>query len=60
MCSDQPPDRGPSSEPHPPAESVRRVRSEDLLQGGRELLITHGQEVYRLRLTKSGKLILGK
>ena len=38
----------------------RTVRSEDLLQGGKEVLIQHGQEMYRLRLTKAGKLILNK
>jgi hemin uptake protein HemP len=34
--------------------------SEALLQGQREVLIRHGEEVYRLRLTKQGKLILYK
>jgi hemin uptake protein HemP len=36
----------------------RRVRSADLLGGGRTLLIEHEDKVYRLALTKSGKLIL--
>jgi hemin uptake protein HemP len=40
--------------------ALRTVRSEDLLQGAREVLIHHGQETYRLRLTKAGKLILNK
>jgi hemin uptake protein HemP len=40
--------------------ALRTVRSEDLLQGGKEVLIQHGQEMYRLRLTKAGKLILNK
>ena len=35
-------------------------RSEDLLQGRRELLIQHGDEQYRLRLTRMNKLILTK
>jgi hemin uptake protein HemP len=30
------------------------------MQGRRELLIMHCQEVYRLRLTRNGKLILTK
>ncbi|MBL8849719.1 MAG: hemin uptake protein HemP [Planctomycetaceae bacterium] len=38
----------------------RVVRSEDILQGAREVLIQHGAETYRLRLTKAGKLILNK
>jgi hemin uptake protein HemP len=40
--------------------ALRSIRSEDLLQGAREVLIQHGQETYRLRLTKAGKLILNK
>lgn len=35
-------------------------RSEDLLQGRRELLIRHGDEQYRLRVTRMNKLILTK
>jgi hemin uptake protein HemP len=36
------------------------LRSEDLLQGQVEVLIAHGADIYRLRLTRSGKLILQK
>jgi hemin uptake protein HemP len=39
---------------------LRRFRSEDLLQGAREVFIQHGDELYRLRLTRQGKLILYK
>jgi hemin uptake protein HemP len=50
--------------PQPPAaESTavpRIVSSESLLAGQRELLIQHGAERYRLRLTASNKLILVK
>lgn len=38
----------------------RVVTSEDLLQGAREMIIRHGSEDYRLRLTRVGKLILNK
>jgi len=38
----------------------RCIRSEDILQGENEVLILHGGAVYRLRHTKSGKLILNK
>ncbi len=38
----------------------RIVTSDDLLQGRRELWIEHGQDMYRLRLTASGKLYLTK
>ena len=61
-------DKEASLNPRQPAESppslsgreLRTVRSEDLLQGQVELLIAHGEETYRLRLTRSGKLILQK
>jgi hemin uptake protein HemP len=36
------------------------IRSEELLQGRRELWIEHGDDMYRLRLTASGKLYLTK
>ncbi len=36
------------------------VRSADLFQGGKELVIRHGGEEYRLRITRTGKLILTK
>ena len=43
-----------------PSSTPVRIRSEELLQGQVELLITHGSETYRLRRTRSGKLILQK
>ncbi|MCL4207204.1 MAG: hemin uptake protein HemP [Pirellulaceae bacterium] len=36
------------------------IRSEDLLQGRREIWIAHGEDMYRLRLTSSGRLYLSK
>jgi hemin uptake protein HemP len=36
------------------------VRSTDLFQGGKEIVIRHGSEEYRLRITRAGKLILTK
>jgi hemin uptake protein HemP len=38
----------------------RSVTSKDLMAGERVIIISHGQEEYRLRLTASGKLILTK
>jgi len=35
-------------------------RSNDILQGGKEAFILHGTQTYRLRLTRSDKLILQK
>ena len=36
------------------------IDSRDLFSGARELTITHGPDVYRLRLTSQNKLILTK
>jgi hemin uptake protein HemP len=36
------------------------ISAEQLLRGHREIVITHGDAVYRLRLTRKGKLILQK
>ncbi len=41
-----------------PAETV--IDSEALLKGQREILIRHGDRVYRLRHTSNDKLILTK
>lgn len=38
----------------------RAIRLEELLQGQRDIQIVHGEKVYRLRLTRNGKLILTK
>ncbi len=43
-----------------PAEQPRAVSSDELLMGSRELRIAHGEDVYRLTLTRQGKLILTK
>ncbi|MBI4549808.1 MAG: hemin uptake protein HemP [Candidatus Omnitrophica bacterium] len=36
------------------------IRSEELFQGAREVMIIHNEDRYRLLITKSGKLILNK
>lgn len=36
------------------------IDSRELLQGGRELIIRHGDQEYRLRHTQNDKLILTK
>ncbi len=41
-------------------EAVRRISSQMLLKGGRELVIQHEGSEYHLRLTRNGKLILTK
>lgn len=37
-----------------------RIDSRDLFAGAREIIIGHGSEAYRLRLTAQNKLILTK
>lgn len=43
-----------------PAKGIPTVASADLFGDGREVVIRHGAETYRLRLTSSNKLILIK
>jgi hemin uptake protein HemP len=44
---------------HPQHEQVRVLVSE-LLRGGREAILEHSGQDYRLRITQNGKLILTK
>ncbi|MFO1020942.1 MAG: hemin uptake protein HemP [Planctomycetales bacterium] len=64
MVSDLPVEPAPAPSPEGQIETsvpdLRRIRSTDLLHGEREVLIEHGSEIYRLRLTRNGKLILQK
>ena len=39
---------------------MRVLASEELFTGGREVLIRHKKDTYRLKITKAGKLILNK
>ncbi|MBB2484279.1 hemin uptake protein HemP [Mitsuaria sp. WAJ17] len=54
----------PASSPQPPSSACgpapRRLHSRDLLGQDRELEIEHAGQLYRLRLTQLGKLILTK
>ena len=43
-----------------PARAEDTLSSEDLLNGRREILISHGDRIYRLRHTSNDKLILTK
>ncbi|MEK8029992.1 hemin uptake protein HemP [Ideonella sp. DXS29W] len=62
-----PPPVPPGTPTHPapatlsvPMATGPQWRSEDLLAGTDEALITHNDQVYRLRRTGTGKLILTK
>jgi hemin uptake protein HemP len=50
----------PSVDTAPAVASVRRISSQRLLAGERELVIQHLGSEYHLRLTRNGKLILTK
>lgn len=54
----EPPKRSPTDPPADHENSV--ISSGDLLAGRQEVLIRHGDETYRLRVTRNGKLILQK
>ena len=53
-------DTGSPETPTPAVKALRQIPSTSLLQGDREVQIVHGNEVYRLSLTRQGKLILHK
>jgi len=50
----------PVKKPMPAAKPVKRIAVRDLLDGGREAVLLHDGDEYRLRLTSNGKLILTK
>lgn len=41
-------------------EPVRSISSESLFQGRTEIAIEHSGSIYRLKITRQGKLILNK
>lgn len=50
----------PEPDKTPSPDSRRSIPSEELLAGSPEVLIVHDGQTYRLRVTRSGKLILHK
>lgn len=66
MSTFAPPNVGPSpssAQPSPAraeGHGAPAVDSKDLLRGRDEILIRHGDEVYRLRHTRNDRLILTK
>jgi hemin uptake protein HemP len=56
-----PPDRERSgNDGSPRCQAVPVLRSEELFQGGRQVLILHAGDTYRLLRTRNDKLILQK
>lgn len=54
------PETLPAASPARPAAPGAPIPSSDLLRGRREAVIAHQGELYRLRETRNGKLILTK
>lgn len=49
-----------SMRPRAPVMAPRTLTSESLFEGRTEIAIDHGGAVYRLKITRQGKLILNK
>lgn len=60
MDDQTPDDHNPNTKPTPINEAPLTFNSEDLFQGRKEILVRHGEEVYKMRITRNGKLILNK
>jgi hemin uptake protein HemP len=60
VIADAPIEPRPPSPAQPPAAPPREIDSRELMQGHREILIRHGDDAYRLSVTRAGKLILRK
>jgi hemin uptake protein HemP len=50
----------PTTQPARAPDLPRRLKVSDLLAGGREAILEHDGQDYRLRITANGKLILTK
>ncbi len=44
----------------PAGQTQRIVESRELFRGGNEILIAHEGAIYRMKITRQGKLILNK
>ena len=60
MEEETPQDRETPEKETPTVQETPRWRSEELLGDGKEALIVHNEQVYRLCRTRNGKLILLK
>ncbi|OBZ92616.1 hemic uptake protein hemP [Pararhizobium polonicum] len=52
------PDAAPAVSPA--SQTQRLVESRELFRGENEILISHGDAIYRMKITRQGKLILNK
>lgn len=50
----------PSAPPQDPTTPPESVLSSQIFRGAKEIRILHGDDTYRLRITRNGKLILTK
>ncbi|OCP02355.1 hemic uptake protein hemP [Ensifer sp. LC13] len=50
----------PSDPPFPAGRAQRIIESRELFGGDNEILISHDGAIYRMKITRQGKLILNK
>lgn len=60
VTAETPHDPKPAPRPELSVDGHREIDSQELMQGEREIVIRHGEEAYRLSVTRAGKLILRK
>jgi len=60
MSQPEPLSTAPPPAPQRPPADARQLDSRSLFGAARELLIQHNGALYRLRMTRAGKLILTK
>jgi hemin uptake protein HemP len=60
MMRTESPSQPSETRSYTPGTQRKRIRTTDLMQGGREVVLLHEGEEYILRITKTGKLILTK
>jgi hemin uptake protein HemP len=60
VTTDTPLEPNLTPRPAPISLPAREINSQELMQGQREIVIRHGEEAYRLSVTRAGKLILRK
>ena len=54
----QPREQHPAPASTPTTPAPRKISSRELFNGAREIVIEHGDRLYRMRITQNGKLIL--
>ncbi|MBZ5758820.1 MULTISPECIES: hemin uptake protein HemP [Rhizobium] len=53
-------DKTPATPPPHAVQTVRTIESAEIFRGQNEIVIRHEDFIYRLKITRQGKLILNK